>query len=116
MSSNSPMEQVRHELLSDVSDHVAAELQVFGVPVEKAEQIGTNIANHMAEHWGGQVIGFPKDYIFKLHARDLDIYNAFNGNNHGQLARSYRLSVRAIYKIVDRVRRREKDRLQGRLF
>lgn len=116
MSINSPMEQVRHELLSDVSDHVSAELQAFGITVDKAEHIGTNIANHMAEHWGGQVIGFPKDYIFKLHERDLEIYHAFTGTNHGQLARSYKLSVRAIYKIVDRVRRREKDKLQGRLF
>lgn len=116
MSNNSPMEQVRHELLNDVSDHICAELKAFGVASDLAEQIGSNIANHMAEHWGGQVIGFPKDYIFKLHVRDLEIFNKFNGANHGALAREYGLTARSIYTIVERVRRKQLDKMQGHLF
>lgn len=110
-----PMEQSRHELLTDLASHVTAELIIFGIDADKAEQVGDNIANHMAEHWGGQTICYPKDYIFKLNARDLDIYDRFNGTNHMALAREYRLSVRAIYKIIDRVRRRVVDRIQHSL-
>lgn len=110
-----PMEQSRHELLSDLASHVTALLREFGVEADVAEQIGDNTANHMAEHWGGQTICYPKDYIFKLHARDLEIYDRFNGGNQMQLAREYKLSVRAIYKIIERVRRRIQDRTQHRL-
>lgn len=110
-----PMEQSRRELLSDLASHVTALLREFGLDADVAEQIGDNTANHMAEHWGGQTIYYPNDYIFRLHARDLEIFKRFNGSNLSQLAREYKLSVRSIYKIIERVRRHIQDRTQHRL-
>lgn len=110
------MEELRHELLSDVASHTAGVLSDHGIEHDVAEQAGVALANHLAEHWGGQLITFPKDHFFKLASRDLQIFNEFTGNNHSDLARKYRLCTRAIYKIIERVTKREIDKRQGKLF
>jgi len=110
------MEAARHELLSDVADHAAATLRDYGIAADVADQAGVAIANILAEHWGGQLISFPKDYHFKLAERDLRIYGEFTGVNHAELARRYKPTVHGIYKLVERVRRREVERRQGELF
>lgn len=110
------MEELRHELLSDVASHTAGILRDHGVDQEVADQAGAALANHLAEHWGGQIVTFPKDHFFKLAARDLQIYNEFDGRNHSILSRKYNLCTRAIYKIIERASRREIDKRQGKLF
>lgn len=110
------MEELRHELLADIATHTSSILLEHGVEPEVAEQAGVAMANHMAEHWGGQVISIPKDHFFKLSGRDLNVFNEFTGNNHSDLARKYKLSSRAIYKIIARASRRETDKRQGKLF
>lgn len=112
----SRMEQSRHELLSDVADLTATIVADHGLSEDRAEQIGCAVANRIAEHWGGQLINIPKDYLFKLSQRDLQIYEDFNGTNHPDLARKYGVGVRAIYKIIKRVSKRETDRRQVSLF
>lgn len=112
---SAPMERSRHELLSDVACQVTNELKAFGIDPEVAGQVGDAIANHLAEHWGGQSICYPKDHIFKINARDQEIYARFNGTNHGQLAREYKLSVRAVYTLLKRVQKRMTDRAQHQL-
>lgn len=112
----SRMEQTRHELLQDIADHAEAIMKEYGIEAAVAEQVGTAIADHLAEHWGGQLINFPKDYLFKLAERDLQIYNEFTGANHTELARRYQMTVRGIYKVIARVHKREVDRRQPRLF
>lgn len=117
MSAISPhMEQQRHELLSDVADLVAVVLEDHGVEVGLAEQCGAALADRLAAHWGGQLINIPKDYRFKLAARDLLIYEEFTGNNHADLARKYDMTVRGIYKIIERARKRDLDYRQPKLF
>lgn len=117
MSAISPhMEQQRHELLSDVADLVAVVLEDHGVDVALAEQCGAALADRLATHWGGQLINIPKDYRFNLANRDLLIYEEFTGNNHGELARKYGMTVRGIYKIIERARKRDLDYRQPKLF
>lgn len=114
--SESRMEPMRNELLSDVAAQAAIIIKEHGIEADVAEQAGIAIADHLAEHWGGQLINFPKDYLFKLAERDLRIYNEFAGHNHGALASKYRMTVRGIYKLIARVHKREVDRRQHRLF
>ncbi|AOE92052.1 Mor transcription activator family protein [Ralstonia pseudosolanacearum] len=48
------------ELLVDLAQHAAAALvELAALDSEKAEQLGREIANRMAAHWGGQNIYFP---------------------------------------------------------
>lgn len=112
----SPMAHARHELLSDVAAHAAAILADHGIDEEIAGQAAFAVADHLAEHWGGQVVSFPKEYFFKLHVRDLQVWECFNGTNHAVLAKQYGMTTRGIYKLLERVKKRELDRRQGKLF
>lgn len=113
---DSHAEQLRHELLADVEVQSTRIFQDHGIDADIARQAGTALADFLAEHWGGQTIGFPKEFYYKLAERDLKIYNEFNGNNHSELAKKYRMTTRGIYKLVARVHRREVNKRQSKLF
>lgn len=112
----SRMAELRHELLVDLEHQVSCFLQSYGIKTDIAEHVATNLANHLADHWGGQLINIPKDHVYKIASRDLDIYKAFNGRNHAELARGFGLSVRAIYDIIKRTEKLIRDETQGSLF
>ena len=112
----SGMEQLRHELLTDIADHVKITLSGHGVNTDLAEQAGVALASFLAVHWGGQLVNFPKDYAFEIAKRDLEIYDAFTGNNHSALARQFNVSVRTIYNIVKRVQQFRVNEEQISLF
>lgn len=109
------MSDQRHELLEDMAAQTVALLMDLGVSKDVAEQCGCSLTDHFANHWGGQVISFPKDHYHRLSIRDMEIYNDWTGNNFGALARKYKMTVRGIYKIIARVRQRGFDQRQGRL-
>ncbi|WP_440217218.1 Mor transcription activator family protein [Chromobacterium piscinae] len=105
------------ELLSDLSDHIAEALQeLASIEREVGEQLGSEIANRMAAHWGGQNIYFPMGLSVRLSKRDRKIFEEFTGDNHGDLARKYGVSLQWIYKIVKAVRREEMESRQGDMF
>lgn len=116
MSKKEPqMASLRHELLEDVVIQAMSILVDYGIDPIMAEQAGCGLADHLANHWGGQLVSIPKDHVHRLAERDLAIYNRFNGKNHSELAREFNMGVRGIYKVLDRVHRREVDRLQTKL-
>lgn len=104
MSQQSFAELKRKELYTDLIDHATDLLVDYGVAREAAAHAATALANHLADHWGGSTICFPKDVAYHLAQRDLDIYKKFNGRNHLQLAREFNLTENAIYRIVKQVR------------
>jgi Mor family transcriptional regulator len=77
-----------------------------GLPTGRIEELATAAGNDAAEtvrrNFGGGQIYIPLDSA----RRDAEIYRAFNGYNHFELAHTYRLSVNTIYKIL----RAEKSR------
>jgi len=105
------------ELLIDLAQHVSVTLiELLTLDQDKAEQLGREIADRMAAHWGGQNIYFPMGLCLKLSQRDQQIFDEFNGTNHSDLARKYGVSLQWIYKIVKTVRQEELAKRQGRLF
>lgn len=110
------MEDRRAELLSDLATHTAAIVQEYGLEADVAEQVGAALADFVADHWGGQIITIPKDHAFRLSQRDRLILGEFNGANHAELARRYKMAERSIYKLLARAIRRERDLMQGQLF
>ena len=110
------MEELRHELLADMAQQTEDLLKLYGIDESVADQVGCAVANHMADHWGGQLINIPKDYFYKLSQRDLDIWNDFTGNNHATLSKKYNLGIRAIYKIIDKMKKLMIERNQPGLF
>lgn len=111
----SAMAEKRHELLTDIADHVAHVLASHNVDAELAEQAGQALADHLSEAWAGSTVCFPKDHHYKLTKRDLEIYHKFTGRNHRALAQRFDLTENAIYRIVKRAHRLEIDRKQGKL-
>ena len=105
------------ELLVDLAELCALALkESAGLDKDKADQVGREIAERMASHWGGQNIYFPMGLSYKLSQRDRQIYDDFTGANHSELARKYGVSLQWIYKIVKTVRQEEMARRQGALF
>lgn len=95
----------RNQLLTDVMAVAAARLAEH-VSANAAEMIAGDLADHLADYWGGQLINFPKDYRWKLNQREMEIYDAYNGSNLGELARKYDISERGLRKLIGRVRER----------
>lgn len=81
-----------------------------------ANQIANEIANRLADHWGGSMFYVTKHNAWQYHERDLAIWQAFNGNNHCELARRFELSVPYIYEIIARMRKKHHNTLQTDLF
>ncbi len=107
----------RPELLVDLAEQCSVALrETAGLDKDKAEQVGREIADRMASHWGGQNIYFPMGLSYKLSQRDRQIYDDFTGANHSELARKYGVSLQWIYKIVKTVRQEELARRQGDMF
>lgn len=112
---SSAMADKRHELLSDIADHVAEVLKEHGIESDITEQAGNAVADHLSQTWAGSTICIPKDHRFKLSKRDLVILSKFKGNNHHALSVEYNLTENAIYKLLKRVQDRKFDREQGKL-
>ncbi|MBS1186710.1 MAG: rdgB [Burkholderiaceae bacterium] len=105
------------ELLNDLADKVSVALvELIELDKPLAEHVGLEVANRMATHWGGQLVYFPIGTAMKLSARDVSIWNDFNGNNHSDLARKYGVSLQWIYKIVKTMRAEDTARRQSALF
>jgi Mor family transcriptional regulator len=97
------MEGKRNELLTDLADLVQRRLLEHDVPANAATLIASALMDHLADHWGGQNISFPKDYRWKLARLELEIYDKFHGNNYDTLALAYGISDRGMRKLIKRV-------------
>lgn len=109
------MEDKRHELLTEIADHVASVLQEHLIDDDVAQQVGGAVADHLCQTWAGSTICIPKDYRYQISRRDQQILAKFNGTNHRALALEYNLTENAVYKLLKRVQERNFQRRQGRL-
>ena len=97
------IESRRHDLLSDAAAHAAAVAKMLGVSDTIADHVGAAVADRLAENWGGQNIGFPKDAAFELSERERDILTAYrNRVPVFKLAIDYKMTERGIRKLLDR--------------
>lgn len=112
----SPMEIRRAEFLLDIEAHTIAVLQELGIVDDVADHAGAALADHLAEHWGGQIFTVPKDHFYRLSKREQAILSDFTGTNHAELSKKYEIGVRGLYKLLKRAITRQSDRNQGNLF
>lgn len=105
------------ETLAALRDLVAHTLRrTVGMDDELAAHVGHEVMYAFAQHWGGDAVYIPKADTLQRYDRDLRIWADFNGRNHAELARKYRISKVWVYAIVRRMRAMDTDRRQGRLF
>lgn len=98
----------RAELLDDIVSHISAELREFGVPDDVAAHAGHALADHFADHWGGQVISVPKDAAYKLSERERAILEEYrHGAKISELAAKYHYGERGMRKLLRRAQGRD---------
>lgn len=105
------------ELLSELADKTARILQDrIEIEHDLAAHIGSELARSIAESWGGQTIYVPQGLGMFVHERDEKIYREFNGTNHAELARKYKISMQWVYSIVKKMRAIRMKQMQPELF
>ena len=110
------MAERRHELYADLMALVQRQLGEYGVGENEAMLIASDLADRLANHWGGQNITFPKEYRRKLSRVELEIFDAFKGDNLSEVAQRYDISERGLRKMIARVTKRIRAGSQGGLF
>lgn len=105
------------EVLVDLAGKAAAlAKQLVGVPDDVAEAFGAELAQMMADEWGGQSIYFATGLFYKVARLHLEVWDAFTGNNHNELAKQFRVSRVWIYKIIQRMRAADQAKRQPDMF
>lgn len=107
----------RHELLADLAEKVAERLlNKHGADLEKAVDVGNDLADFVAQHWGGQNIYIPADNEFKRSKRDMEIFQKMRRGNANELAIEYEISFVRVYQIYKRMLTEARRRAQNDLF
>ena len=102
----------RHELLEELQGVVARQLVEMDTPPDAAAVVGSMVADYLSTYWAGQVVTFPKDALYKLTLKELEIYDQYTGRNKDELARKYGMTPRGMGKLIARIR--EKIREQNK--
>ncbi len=101
------------EFIQQVADH-AAQVIASRADIDdvQAIELGQAVAARLAHVFGGSRIWIAggvrntsSNFCFDLSRRDLDLYRAFDGHNHSELAARYGVTTRYVYTIIERVRR-----------
>lgn len=100
------IEQAGVLVLDDIRAHIESALLKNAIHNVSADEIAVNVFNGMAEHWGGQLIYFPKCITQKISRRNQQIWQDFTGTNYSELAKSYGLSLQRIYQIIGECRKK----------
>lgn len=105
------------ELLNELAEKTAKILR-DRVDIDKdlAAHVGAELARNLAETWGGQTVYIPQGMGMYIHERDEQIFSEFNGTNHAELARKYKISMQWVYSIVKKMRAAKFEQMQPSLF
>ena len=105
------------ELVADLEAQVVGCLvSVSNIGKSDARIVAKQVAQHLSAHWGGQLLYIPKNHFGKLDERDKEIWAAFNGHNHAELARRYDLTMQQVYKILKQTGTKVRAKSQADLF
>lgn len=91
------------EILADIARLLHARLQPH-LPADQAAALALAQAEDLRLTFNGCQIYIPKGDGYERAQRDAELASAFNGRNHAELARRYRLTVTQVYDILHRQR------------
>lgn len=107
----------RHELFADLAEQCARRLlEVHGLPLEVAADIGNALADFLASHWCGQNIYITADVPYRHSRRDLDIFQRMGRGMAHQLAAEHGISYVRVYQIYRRMLAIMRAQRQPQLF
>jgi len=82
----------------------------------ESQDLSLALSLSIGQYLGGAQFYLPRGDALQRYIRDIEIWDAFTGNNTKQLARKYHLTEKSIYEIVARMRKIEHQRRQPDLF
>jgi Mor family transcriptional regulator len=104
------MEQLdvrRNELLQDIVDAAIKRLIDLGTPEVAAQLVAHDLADLVAEQWGGQSLSFPRDRDWFLSQRDLEYYDRWDrGAKLHELTRDSGMTERGMRFVLERIQRK----------
>lgn len=96
----------------DFTDRFAAILRekVPTLADDAAWELARESADSLRKEWAGEKIYIPKREAADMAARNLEIWNRFDGTNSDDLCRQYDLTISRLYQIVRAVDLEMKNR------
>ncbi len=104
------------EFLRSIDRHLDSALAQIDADNETKSKIKAKFKIELCRDFGGQQQYIPKSDGSELTARDIELYNKFNGHNHAALAKQFDLSEVRVYQIVKIVNKQEIAKRQGDMF
>lgn len=83
---------------------------------EQINQLSAIIVTAIANHFGGVSFYLPHNEKLERAVRDIKIWQAFTGHNHGELAKKYRVSEMTIRTAIANQYQLRKSKVQPSLF
>ncbi|MCU0918742.1 MAG: hypothetical protein MUF16_00140 [Burkholderiaceae bacterium] len=108
--------QKHPEFFADLIGIVARALEAGGLDAARACTVAESVAEEVRDQFGGQIVYIPKCAALRTRERWARIWDAFDGRNHGALARQYGMGIHAIYKAIAYMRAEHAARAQPSLF
>jgi Mor family transcriptional regulator len=99
----SAMSQRRDGLLDDLCTHIKDVLTELNIDDQKSDIAASEVTARIVSAWGGQHLYIPQGFSHRSYERALVIYEACNGRNHHEVAKSFDVSVRSVYRIYNRI-------------
>lgn len=88
------------DVLCDLYDEVKLGLISHQIEEATASTIAMNTAEKIRTNFGGSMLYIPKGLDFDNTQRNQKIISEFNGKNHAELCKRYKISLQWLYKIL----------------
>jgi Mor family transcriptional regulator len=93
-------EERRAELLLSIISNVSQSLVKAGIPEDKAYDIAVQLSDDLRQDFGGELFYMPKGQDYDTLVKHHQIFKEFNGTNHAELSRKYKVSVTHLYRVL----------------
>lgn len=103
------------DVLEQMGQCIGRTLVKHGIKKPKAQEIAFESIEGIRSEVGGAYLYVNKGITYELSARDMEIWQKFNGRNYFELSQEYKLSEMQIRNIINTVRARELAKRQGSL-
>lgn len=103
------------DVLEHMGQCIGRTLLKHGVKKPQAQAWAFESMESIRAEVGGAMLYVNKGISYELSARDLEIWERFNGRNYFELSQQYKLSEMQIRNIINAVRRSELAKRQGSL-
>lgn len=103
------------DVLEQMGQRIGRTLVKHGIKKPQAQVIAFESVEGIRSELGGAYLYVNKGITYELSARDLEIWEKFNGRNYFELSQEYKLSEMQIRNIINAIRAREVAKRQGSL-